>query len=332
MSEIKTIGVLTSGGDAPGMNAVIRAVVRSARFNKIGVKGIKRGFSGLINNNIVDMTLRSVSGTMQRGGTILHSARCLEFKTEEGLEIAKKNCLEAGIDGLVICGGDGSFRGARDLSLRGIPCIGIPGTIDNDIACSDYTIGFDTAVNTVIQNVDKLRDTSESHNRCSVVEVMGRHCGDIALNAAIACGAEAVLLPEVKYDFNRDIIAKLNKALEIGKTHFIVIVAEGVTKKNLGEHLSLSSEALAQYIELQTGVETRATVIGHVQRGGAPLMRDRVVASKMGNFAVELLLQGKGNRVVAMKDNQIVDLDIYEALEMKKPLNKDLFRVFSEIS
>lgn len=324
--EIKTIGVLTSGGDAPGMNAVVRSVVRTALFNGIKVKGVLKGYNGLIHNNFRDMNLRSVSGILEDGGTILYSARCLEFKEEAGLEQAKQNCIEAGIDGIVVCGGDGSFRGARDLSLRGVPCIGIPGTIDNDISSTEYTIGFDTAVNTVIDNIDKLRDTSESHNRCSVVEVMGNKCGDIALHSAICCGAVSVLIPEIPFELERDVIDKMRKTLTTGKSHFIVIVAEGVTNKDF------NSQQLAMYIQQRTGVETRATVIGHVQRGGSPTGRDRVVASHMGHYAVELLKNGIGNRVVAMKDSQITDYDILEALEMKKPVDMELVRLAYEIS
>ena len=332
MGEIKTIGVLTSGGDAPGMNAAIRSVVRTARFKNITVKGILRGFSGLMNNNMIDLTLRSVSGKLQRGGTILYSARCPEFKEDEGVEMAKQNCIDAGLDGLIVCGGDGSFRGARDLSLKGIPCIGIPGTIDNDIPSTEITIGFDTAVNTVVENVDKIRDTSESHNRCSVVEVMGRNCGDIALHAAISCGAECVLLPEVEYDMERDVIENIHNTLNIGKHHFIIIVAEGVVNSHMGKQTFKSCEGMAEYIQARTGIETRSSVIGHVQRGGSPTMRDRVLASMMGNYAVELLVQGKGNRVVGMQQSKMVDYDIYEALKMKKNLDRDLLRIFNEIS
>lgn len=332
MGKIKTIGVLTSGGDAPGMNAAIRSVVRTARFNKIGVKGILKGYNGLMNNTMTNMTLRSVSGTLQRGGTILKSARCLEFKEDSGVEKAKEICIEAGIDGLIVIGGDGSFRGARDLSLKGIPCIGLPGTIDNDIASTEYTIGFDTAVNTVIQTIDKLRDTSESHNRCSVVEVMGRNCGDIALNAAICCGAECVMIPEVKCDIEKDVVAMMKRSMEIGKSHFIVIVAEGVARRIFGEGKLSNSEILANYIEQRTGIETRATVIGHVQRGGSPTARDRLLASQMGNYAVELLMSGSGNRVVGIRNNQIMDFDIYEALQMEKNINHDLYRIFQQIS
>ena len=328
---IQTIGVLTSGGDAPGMNAAVRSVTRTALHHGMHVKGIFKGYKGLLTNQMKDLTLRSVSDTLQRGGTFLYSARCLEFKEEAGVDLGMYNCIAAGIDGMIICGGDGSFRGARDLSLKGIPCIGIPCTIDNDIACSDYTIGFDTAVNTVIESIDKLRDTSQSHDRCSVVEVMGRHCGDIALQAAICTGAVAVLVPEIPFDID-DIIKKMTDTLHTGKNHFIIIVAEGVIGNQFGDDETLSSALLAKYIEEKTGVESRATVIGHIQRGGSPTVRDRVVASGMGHYAVELLKRGIGNRVVALKDNKIVDYDILEALQMKKEIDPYMLRVANEIS
>lgn len=330
--SIKKIGVLTSGGDAPGMNAAIRAVVRTARFNSIAVKGIYKGYNGLIYNDMIDMTLRSVSGTLQRGGTILHTARSKEFMEDPGIEIAYKNCKYVGIDALVVIGGDGSFRGARDISAKGMPVVCLPGTIDNDVACTEYTIGFDTAVNTVVENIDKLRDTSESHNRCSVVEVMGRNCGDIALQASISCGAECVLIPEIECDIDRDVVSLIDGAFVNGKTHFIVIVAEGVMFKGFGKDEIKNTEDLAAYIQDKTGLESRATVIGHVQRGGSPTIRDRVVASQMGNYAVELLMNGVYNRVVAMQKGKIVDVDITEALSMKNKVDKKLFEVFKQIS
>ncbi|MDD7041453.1 MAG: 6-phosphofructokinase, partial [Oscillospiraceae bacterium] len=292
MNQVKTIGVLTSGGDAPGMNAAIRAVVRAGIGKGMRVLGIRRGYNGLINGDMVEMNLRSVSDILQKGGTVLYTARCLEFKEEAGVEKARQTCVEAGLDGVVVIGGDGSFRGARDLSLRGIPCVGIPGTIDNDIASSDYTIGYDTAMNTVVQNVDRLRDTSQSHDRCSVVEVMGRGAGHIAVNTGLACGAIAILIPEIPFDVDRDIVAKIKASQKTGKQHFIVMVAEGVGH----------SHELAKEIEEKTGVESRATVLGHIQRGGSPTLRDRVVASEMGYYAVELLEKGIGNRVVVTKD------------------------------
>ena len=323
----KTIGIITSGGDAPGMNAAVRAVVRTALYKNIRVIGIRRGFSGLLVRDMVEMNLRSVCDTLHRGGTILYAARCPEFREEKSVERGREVCAEMGIDGLVVIGGDGSFRGARDLSLKGIPCIGIPGTIDNDIACCDYTVGFDTAVNTVMDMVDKLRDTSQSHDRCSIVEVMGRHCGDIALHAGIACGALAILVPEVPFSIDA-IVQKMQRTLRTGKKHFIIMVAEGVTNANgIGTVYDIARE-----IQERTGVESRSTVLGHVQRGGAPTARERVLASEMGFHAVELLEQGIGNRVVVSHDNKIVDYDILEALNMKKEFNKRLYDIADAIS
>lgn len=329
---IKTIGILTSGGDAPGMNAAVRAVTRTALYNGMNVKGIFKGYNGLMNNLMQDMTLRGVSDILQKGGTMLYTARCLEFKGEAGVEKAYQNAIASGIEGLVVCGGDGSFRGARDLSLKGLPCIGIPGTIDNDISCSEYTIGFDTAVNTVVENIDRLRDTSQSHDRCSVVEVMGRRCGDIALHSGICCGAVSVLVPELAYDLDRDVIAKMKNTMMAGKNHFIVIIAEGVTSTMGKEGTTFTAHDLAAYIEEKTGIESRATVLGHIQRGGTPTPRDRVMASNMGHYAVELLKKGIGNRVIAVKDGKVVDYDILEGLEMKKSIDMDLVRVCGEIS
>jgi 6-phosphofructokinase 1 len=335
--QVRTIGVLTSGGDAPGMNAAVRSVVRTALFNGIQVKGILKGYNGLMSRNYFDkrkggyMDLRSVSGVLEEGGTLLYSARCPEFREDAGVEKGKQSCLDDGIDGLVVIGGDGSFRGARDLSLKGIPCIGIPATIDNDIACTDYSVGFDTAMNTALENIDKLRDTSEALDRCTVVEVMGRRCGDLALHAAVCSGAVSAILPEVEIDLQRDIITKMQHTLKTGKSHFIVIVAEGVfIDKKLGD--IDDAQKLAAYINTHTGVDCRSTVIGHVQRGGSPTARDRVVAARMGHYAVELLMQGKGNRVVAMKNNRTVDYDILEALSMKKEIDMNLVRVCNEIS
>ena len=331
--EMKTIGILTSGGDAPGMNAVVRAVTRTALFNDMKVKGIYRGYAGLMDMHMEDLSLRSVSNILERGGTMLYSARSAEFREDAGVEKGKDNCIAAGIDGLVVCGGDGSFRGARDLSLKGIPCIGIPGTIDNDIACSEYTIGFDTAVRTVVENIDRLRDTTQSHDRCSVVEVMGRHCGDIALQAGICCGAVSVLVPEIKFDIDRDVIAKMQNTLKSGKNHFIVIVSEGVTGTSGGAGAgAMTAEQMAKYIEEKTGVESRATILGHIQRGGSPSPRDRMMAAQMGHHAVELLKKGIGNRVVAVKNGKIVDYDILQALAMKRKFNKELYRICNEIS
>ena len=319
---MKTIGVLTSGGDAPGMNAAVRAVVRTGCENGFRVMGIRRGYNGLMQGDMFEMNLRSVSNIINRGGTVLYSARSPEFKTEEGLQKALKVAKDVNMEGIVVIGGDGSFRGARDLSLRGVNCVGIPGTIDNDIACSDYTIGYDTSMNTVLEMVDRLRDTSESHDRCSVVEVMGRRAGYIALNAGIACGATSILIPEVEYDFQRDVIDRMKRTQKTGKKHFIIIVAEGIG----------GVEEMAKRIERDTGVEARATILGHVQRGGHPTVRDRVTASLMGYKAVELLKEGIGNRVLAISKDEIVNYDIFEALNMKKSLNIEDYKIAHEIS
>ena len=319
---MKSIAVLTSGGDAPGMNPAVRAVVRTACQRGIKVYGVDRGYTGLINGDIHEMNLRSVSDIITRGGTILYSARCPEFKTEEGLQKAVATCKKFGIDGMVIIGGDGSFRGARDLSLRGIPCIGLPGTIDNDISCTDYTIGYDTCLNTIVQMVDRIRDTSESHDRCTVVEVMGRGAGYLALEAGIAVGATSIIVPEVEYDIESDVIARIREFQKTGKKHFIVIVAEGVG----------GTAEIAKKIEAETGVESRATILGHVQRGGSPTARDRIMASQMGSRAVDLLTQGIGNRVVGIRDNKIVDFDIFEALKMTKTIDMKDYELAHEIS
>lgn len=319
---MKKIAVLTSGGDAPGMNAAVRAVVRAALYKGIGVYGVYRGYNGLINGDLEEMSLRSVSDTIHRGGTVLYTARSPEFRTEEGVQKAVKTCREHGIEGVVVIGGDGSFRGAQDLSRHGISCIGIPGTIDNDIACCEQTIGYDTAMNTAMELVDKLRDTSQSHDRCSVVEVMGRHAGYIALNVGIAVGATSILVPEIPYDFEKDVMDRIRATAVTGKKHFIIVVAEGVG------HVT----ELAEKIEAESGIESRATILGHVQRGGSPTLRDRVLASRMGYEAVQLLEAGKSNRVVAIQSDHIVDFDIEEALAMKKLLDVDLYRMAHEIS
>lgn len=311
---MKTIGVLTSGGDAPGMNAAVRSVVRSAEAMGLKVKGVLRGYNGLIENNFVDLDARSVSDIIQHGGTMLYTARCPKFKTNEGVEEAVNNCKKNGIEGLIVIGGDGSFRGARDLSLSGIPCVGIPGTIDNDISSTDYTIGFDTAMNTVVENVDKLRDTASSHDRCSVVEVMGHGAGDLAMQCGLAVGATSVIVPEKEYD-PESVIKKIRETQKYGRKHFIIIVSEGIC--NVVE--------LAKQIEDETGIESRATILGHIQRGGSPTLRDRVIATKMGYAAVELLKDGIGNRVIAMNDNHIVNYDIFEALNMPKKFDKDTY-------
>ncbi|MDO4495885.1 MAG: 6-phosphofructokinase [Clostridiaceae bacterium] len=319
---MKTIGVLTSGGDAPGMNAAIRAVVRTACENGIKVFGINRGYAGLIEDDVRELNIRSVSDIIHRGGTMLYSARCKEFREEAGMQKAIETCKKHGIEGIVVIGGDGSFRGARDLSLRGIPCIGVPGTIDNDIVSSDYTIGYDTCLNTIMQMVDRVRDTVESHSRCVVVEVMGNRCGDLTLNSGIAVGATAIVIPEIHFDIEKHVIERIRRTQKTDKKHFIVMVAEGIG----------GVEELARKIEKECGVESRAVILGHVQRGGSPTVRDRVVASQMGYKAVQLLMDGIGNRVVVQKDDHIVDFDIYEALNMERSVNTELYKIAHEIS
>lgn len=313
---MNTIGVLTSGGDAPGMNAAVRAVVRTAIALGMKVKGIRRGYNGLIEGDIIDLDVRSVSDIIHRGGTVLYTARSPRFKTEEGMKEAIDNCKKHGIEGIVVIGGDGSYRGARDLSLRGIPCVGVPGTIDNDISSTEYTIGFDTAMNTAMEMVDKIRDTAQSHDRCSVVEVMGRRAGYLALQTGIAVGATAVLVPEVEFKIE-DVINKIKETKQTGKKHFIIVVAEGVG----------GVEDIAKKIEEETGVESRATILGHVQRGGNPTVRDRVMATEMGYAAVKLLKDGIGNRVIGWKKGEIVNYDIYEALNMKKPFDDEMYEI-----
>ncbi|MEG0339864.1 MAG: 6-phosphofructokinase [Oscillospiraceae bacterium] len=320
--EIKTIGVLTSGGDAPGMNAAIRAVVRTAISRGYKVMGIRHGYNGLLTGDIAEMNLRSVSEIIHRGGTVLYTARCLEFKTVEGQKKAADACRANNIDALVVIGGDGSFRGCKDMAAQGIPCIGIPGTIDNDIACSDYTIGYDTAMNTAVEMIDKLRDTTQSHDRCSVVEVMGRNAGYIALNTGIAVGALAILIPEVPYDLQRDVLSKMQKTQKTGKKHFIIIIAEGV-----GHASDIANE-----IQSLSGIDSRATVLGHVQRGGSPSLRDRVVASRLGYHAIELLSKGIYNRVVATRAESIVDYDISVALSMYKTIDTTMLDIAATIS
>ena len=315
--EVKTIGVLTSGGDAPGMNAAIRAVVRKALSQGLKVKGINQGYKGLLNEEIVDMDARSVSDTISKGGTILYTARCSEFRTPEGQDLCAEICQKHCIDGLVVIGGDGSFAGAQQLAARGINTIGVPGTIDLDIACTDYTIGFDTAVNTAMEAIDKVRDTSTSHERCSIIEVMGRNAGYIALWCGIANGAEDILLPE-RYNYDeQELINNIINNRKRGKKHHIVINAEGIGH----------STSMARRIEAATGVETRATILGHMQRGGSPTCRDRVYASVMGAYAADLLAEGKTNRVVAFRDGEYKDFDIDEALSMQKDISEYMVRV-----
>lgn len=309
-NAVTTIGILTSGGDAPGMNAAIRAVVRAGLAKGLKVKGIMRGYSGLLNEEIVDLDFFSVSDIISRGGTILYTARCEEFRTEEGQKKGAEILKRHGIDGLVVIGGDGSFNGACKLANLGINAIGLPGTIDLDIACTDYTIGFDTAINTAMEAIDKIRDTSASHERCSIIEVMGRSAGYIALWCGMAAGAEAILLPE-RYDGNeQELINKILESRKAGKKHHIIINAEGIGH----------SASMAKRIEAATGIETRATIIGHIQRGGNPTCKDRMYASIMGAKAVELLCEGKTKRVVGYLNGDFVDFDINEALAMKKDI------------
>ncbi len=313
--QIRRIGVLTSGGDAPGMNALIRSVVRSESANDISVLGIRRGYSGLINGDIIEMGARSVDGIIRKGGTMLYTARCKEMLTEEGLQKAADTCRYLGIDGLICCGGDGTFRGAQALSRKGVPCIGVPGTIDNDIGCSDYTIGFDTACNTAIECIDKLRDTMQSHERCSVVEVMGRRAGHLALQVGCAVGATAICLPERQLDFDTEIVERMRIGRIKGRNHHIIIVAEGYG----------SAQEVADQIHEATGIDTRVTILGHIQRGGSPSAMDRVMATRMGYAAVRALMEGKTNRVVVSDNNIVTDIDIEEGLAQSKDLNQCLF-------
>ena len=320
--EIKTIGVLTSGGDAPGMNAAIRAVVRRGLSKGIKMKGILKGYNGLLNEEIIDMTAVDVSDTIQKGGTILYTARCAEFRTEEGQKRGAEICKKHGIDGLVVIGGDGSFAGAQKLANLGINTVGVPGTIDLDIACTEYTIGFDTAVNTAMEAIDKVRDTSTSHERVSIIEVMGRNAGYIALWCGIANGAEDILLPE-KYDYDEQkIINNIIENRKKGKKHQIIINAEGIGH----------SQAMAKRIEAATGIETRATILGHMQRGGSPTCKDRVYASTMGALAVDVLLEGKTKRVIGYKNGEYVDFDINEALAMQKSIPEYQYEISYSLS
>ena len=320
--QVKTIAILTSGGDAPGMNAAIRAVVRTAIARGLNVKGVERGFMGLINEEIINMSTRNVSDIIQKGGTILGTARCPEF---ENLEVQKQGaeiCRKHGINGLVVIGGDGSYRGAQALARLGINAIGLPGTIDLDIACTEYTIGFDTAVNTAMEAIDKVRDTSSSHERCSIIEVMGRDAGYIALWCGIANGAEDILLPE-RYDYNEQaIINNIIMNRKLGKKHHIIINAEGIGHSN----------SMAKRIEAATGIETRATILGHMQRGGSPTCKDRYYASIMGAYAVDLLIAGKTKRVVGYKHGEFTDFDIEEALAMKKEIPEYSFEISKLLS
>ena len=320
--KIQTIGVLTSGGDAPGMNAAIRAVVRQGLAKGLKVKGIKRGYAGLLQEEIIDMEAKDVSDIIQRGGTILQTARCPEFVNPEVQKQGAEICKKHGIDGLVVIGGDGSFQGAQKLANLGINTIGLPGTIDLDIACTEYTIGFDTAVNTAMEAIDKVRDTSTSHERCSIIEVMGRGAGYIALWCGLANGAEKVLLPE-KYDYDEQkIVDDIIAARKHGKKHYIIVNAEGIGH----------SASMAKRIEAATGMETRATILGHMQRGGSPTCKDRVYASTMGAYAVDLLCKGMSNRVVGYRHGEFVDDDINEALAMDKQISEYEYEICKNLS
>ena len=321
-NAVKRIGVLTSGGDAPGMNAAIRAVVRSALSRGIEVVGIRRGWQGLINGDFVQMDSSSVSRIINRGGTILYTARSDEFRTKAGQEKAYNTCKLLGLDGIVAIGGDGTFRGAQDLSKWGISVVGIPGTIDNDIVCTDYTIGFDTAANTAVECIDKLRDTMQSHERCSVVEVMGRHAGYLALYVGLAVGATAVLVPETEYDFEAHVAEKIRQARLMGKTNFMIVVAEG----------RVSAMKVGEQIKAELGLDPRVTILGHIQRGGSPTAKDRVIATRMGYEAVRVLAEGGTNRVIVIHSDQVSDLDIDEGLAMMKTLNQEEFQVMKTMT
>lgn len=320
--SVKTIGLLTSGGDAPGMNAAIRSIVRAAINNGIRVIGIKRGYQGLIDNDIIEMDRNSVSNILMRGGTILFSARSKEFETEEGLNKACENIKKNNLDALIVLGGDGTFRGAFELTKRGINVIGVPASIDLDISCSEYTIGFDTAINTAMQCIDKIRDTSNSHRRCSIIEVMGRNAGYIAAYAAISTGAEEMLIPE-KPEFNNinAIITRVKIAMKKGKTHYIIINAEGVGKSN----------ELAKEIEEKTGIETRASILGYLQRGGSPTCLDRVHGTAMGAYAVFSLIKNQKNRLIVYKHGDYASIDIKEGLQMMKSVGNEVYNLLFAI-
>lgn len=324
---VKKIAVLTSGGNSSGMNGTIRSVVRTAQAHGVEVVGVRYGFKGLLKANFVKLSVRRVCDIIHRGGTKLYTARCPQFKDEASVIKAVEIAKQHNIDAVVVIGGDGSFKGARNLTNHGLPCVAVPATIDNDIACTEYTIGFDTALNAVQFCVDNHRDTIESHSRCSVIEVMGAESGYLALEAGIAVGATSIIIPEIPYDIQKDVIDKIRRTKATGKHHFIVIVAEGVRFRD-----GITVDDIAEEIRKQTRVETRATVLGHVQRGGSPTVRDRVIGSYMGNHAVHLLLNGECNRVVVMHNSQIMDFDINKALEMEKGIDEDLYRCAMEIS
>ena len=327
-NNVKRIGVLTSGGDAPGMNAAVRAVVRTAIDQNIECIGIRRGWNGLINSDFVPLTSSSVSHTIDRGGTMLYTARSKEFMDAEGRAKALATCKLLGLDGIVAIGGDGTFRGALALSRQAaeagmaLQVVGVPATIDNDIGCSNYTIGFDTACNTAVECIDKLRDTMQSHERCSVVEVMGRHAGYLALYVGIAVGATAVLIPEQKVDFERDIVEKIRRARLAGSTHYMVVVAEGAG----------SAVEIGKGIHEAIGIEPRVTVLGHIQRGGSPTARDRETASRMAYYAVKSLAEHKGNRVIVTRDGRMTDIDMEEALQMVKPFPMERYEILEALT
>ena len=344
--QIKTIGVLTSGGDAPGMNAAVRAVVRTGLHKGFRMIGIQRGYNGLLNGECFEMNLRSVSNIISAGGTILYTARCLEFKTKEGQDKGAAKCRELGIDALVVIGGDGSYRGARELAHRGIPMIGLPGTIDNDIACTDYTIGYDTAMNTALEMIDKLRDTTQSHDRCSVVEVMGRHCGDIALKAAAGSGAEICLVPEVSWSV-QEAADRLSRLIDMGNPRATVVVAEGAWDsmqpcdwqsfliecgaKNIHEDEKISTEMLALLLKYKCKCEARPTVLGYTQRGRTPSAYDSWFAFEAGNLAVNLLRNGIGNQVIGIKDGRVYYMPITMALQQKREFNLSLYNMINTL-
>ena len=317
MSKIKRIGVLTSGGDAPGMNAAVRAVVRTSLANGVECVGIRRGWQGLITSDFVPLTRESVGHILSRGGTMLYTARSEDFMTEKGRQKAVATCKMLGLDGIVAIGGDGTFRGALELSRLGVPVVGVPATIDNDVGCTNYTIGFDTACNTAIECIDRLRDTMQSHERCSVVEVMGRNAGFLALYVGIAVGATAVLVPEHETDFQKDVVERIQDSRLAGNTHFMIVVAEGAG----------SAVDFGKQIHDALGMEPRVTVLGHIQRGGSPTARDRETATRMGYYAVNAMVEGRGNCIIGTQEGGIVEIPIEEALTMKKHLQMDRYRI-----
>ncbi|MBM6829203.1 6-phosphofructokinase [Anaerotignum lactatifermentans] len=320
---MKTIGILTSGGDAPGMNAAIRSAVRTACHSAMEVIGIHRGYQGLLHGDTVPLDSNAVSCIVKDGGTVLYTARCQEMFTQEGIQKAVENARGMGLDGLVVIGGDGSFAAAEKLCAAGLPTVGIPGTIDNDIKCTDYTIGFDTACNVAVEAIDRLRDTARSHEKCSIIEVMGRNAGFLALDVGLAVGAADVLVPEAAFDVEHDVCQNILERKRQGKTHHIIVVSEGC---------KIDLQKMAEIIVEKTGVDSRITILGHIQRGGTPTMLDRVYAAKMGNYAVELLRKGIANRVVAIQRDQVVDFDIREALAMKKNIDFGLLEICRNIS